>query len=113
MSAGAEQRRVSAGVEPHRVFTGVEPRCVFFLPTELPSPFEPPSHFWFFSLLLLVKAKLISTLILGAPLGSPKTKYVPTGSQIARVWERASSGAEAKVRAKASWQMTKSDRGEP
>ncbi|KAA0042079.1 hypothetical protein E5676_scaffold306G003400 [Cucumis melo var. makuwa] len=30
--------------------------------------------------------------VLGVPLGSPKTRYVPSGSQIARVWERASSG---------------------
>ncbi|KAA0061177.1 hypothetical protein E5676_scaffold652G00250 [Cucumis melo var. makuwa] len=29
--------------------------------------------------------------ILGVPLGSPKTRYVPTGSQIARVREHASS----------------------
>ncbi|KAA0065972.1 hypothetical protein E5676_scaffold344G00100 [Cucumis melo var. makuwa] len=31
-------------------------------------------------------------IVLGVPLGSPKTKYVPTGSQIARVRERASEG---------------------
>ncbi|KAA0064207.1 hypothetical protein E5676_scaffold218G00120 [Cucumis melo var. makuwa] len=30
-------------------------------------------------------------IVLGVPLGSPKTRYVPTGSQIARVRERASS----------------------
>ena len=30
--------------------------------------------------------------VLGVPLGSPKTRYVPTGSQITRVWERAASG---------------------
>ncbi|KAA0067152.1 hypothetical protein E5676_scaffold1567G00040 [Cucumis melo var. makuwa] len=47
------------------------------------------------------------------PLGSPKTCYVPPGSHVARVRERASSWAEAEVRAKASWQMTRSDRGEP
>ncbi|KAA0059768.1 hypothetical protein E5676_scaffold896G00200 [Cucumis melo var. makuwa] len=42
-------------------------------------------------------------------LGFTKDQLVPTGSQIARVWER----AEAEVRAKASWRMTRSDRGEP
>ena len=31
-------------------------------------------------------------IVLGIPLGSPKTRYVPTGSQIARVQECASSG---------------------
>ncbi|KAA0058975.1 hypothetical protein E5676_scaffold874G00460 [Cucumis melo var. makuwa] len=46
-------------------------------------------------------------------LGFTKDQLVPTGSQIARVRERASSGAEAEVRAKASWRMTKSDRGKP
>ncbi|KAA0063416.1 hypothetical protein E5676_scaffold828G00540 [Cucumis melo var. makuwa] len=51
--------------------------------------------------------------VLGAPLGSPKTRYVPKGSQIARVWECASSEAAAEVRAKASWRMTRSDRGKP
>ncbi|KAA0025137.1 hypothetical protein E5676_scaffold142G00780 [Cucumis melo var. makuwa] len=40
-------------------------------------------------------------------------RYIPTGSQIARVRERARSEAEAEVRAKASCRMTKSDRGEP
>ncbi|KAA0040449.1 uncharacterized protein E5676_scaffold2406G00190 [Cucumis melo var. makuwa] len=30
--------------------------------------------------------------VLGVPLGSPKTRYVPAGSQIARVWEHTSSG---------------------
>ncbi|TYK19417.1 hypothetical protein E5676_scaffold443G00570 [Cucumis melo var. makuwa] len=30
--------------------------------------------------------------VLGVPLGSPKTRYVPTGSQIARVQKRTSSG---------------------
>ncbi|KAA0047202.1 hypothetical protein E5676_scaffold69G00070 [Cucumis melo var. makuwa] len=48
-------------------------------------------------------------IVLGVPLGSPKTRYVPTGSQIARVLERASSwvplfrtlmGSEGKGRGK-------------
>ncbi|KAA0038188.1 hypothetical protein E6C27_scaffold270G00200 [Cucumis melo var. makuwa] len=30
--------------------------------------------------------------VLGVPLGSPKTRDVPTGLQIARVWKRAISG---------------------
>ncbi|TYK23856.1 hypothetical protein E5676_scaffold419G00270 [Cucumis melo var. makuwa] len=51
--------------------------------------------------------------VLGVPLGSPKTRFVPTGSHVARVRERASSWAEAEVRAKASWRMTRSDCGEP
>uniref|UniRef100_A0A9I9EJ65 Uncharacterized protein n=1 Tax=Cucumis melo TaxID=3656 RepID=A0A9I9EJ65_CUCME len=29
--------------------------------------------------------------VLGVPLGSPKTRFVPTGSQIARVWKCANS----------------------
>ncbi|KAA0032283.1 hypothetical protein E5676_scaffold745G00010 [Cucumis melo var. makuwa] len=36
-------------------------------------------------------------IVLGVPLGSPKTRFVPTGSQIARVQERASSGVKVKV----------------
>ncbi|TYK14499.1 hypothetical protein E5676_scaffold15G00110 [Cucumis melo var. makuwa] len=51
--------------------------------------------------------------VIGVPLGSPKTSYVPPGSHVARVWERASSWAEAEVRRKASWRMTRSDRSEP
>ncbi|TYJ97665.1 hypothetical protein E5676_scaffold37G00330 [Cucumis melo var. makuwa] len=39
--------------------------------------------------------------------------FVPTGSHVARVRERASSWVEAEVRARASWQATRSDRGEP
>ncbi|KAA0050653.1 hypothetical protein E5676_scaffold1737G00630 [Cucumis melo var. makuwa] len=52
-------------------------------------------------------------IVLGVPLGSPKTSYVPPGSHIARIRERASYWAGAEVRAKASWRATKSDRGEP
>ncbi|KAA0062309.1 hypothetical protein E6C27_scaffold154G00560 [Cucumis melo var. makuwa] len=59
--------------------------------------------------------------VLGIPLGSPKTKYVPTRSQIERVRGRASSGVplyktligKVEARAKASWRLTRSDRGEP
>ncbi|KAA0040311.1 hypothetical protein E5676_scaffold142G004600 [Cucumis melo var. makuwa] len=51
--------------------------------------------------------------VLGVFFGSPKTRYVPTGSQIARVRERASSGAEVEVRARASWRLTRSDCSEP
>ncbi|TYK29819.1 hypothetical protein E5676_scaffold208G00460 [Cucumis melo var. makuwa] len=51
--------------------------------------------------------------VLGVPLGSSKTSCVPPGSHVARVRERANSWAEAEVRAKAGWRMTKSDRGEP
>ncbi|TYJ98708.1 hypothetical protein E5676_scaffold17510G00010 [Cucumis melo var. makuwa] len=48
-------------------------------------------------------------IVLGVPLGSPKTRYVPTGSHVARVRERASSwvplfrtlmGSEGKGRGK-------------
>ncbi|KAA0060090.1 hypothetical protein E6C27_scaffold39G00040 [Cucumis melo var. makuwa] len=52
-------------------------------------------------------------IVLGVPLGSPKTSYVPPGSHVARVRKRASSWAGAEVRAKASWRATRSDRGEP
>ncbi|KAA0032615.1 hypothetical protein E6C27_scaffold658G00010 [Cucumis melo var. makuwa] len=51
--------------------------------------------------------------ILSVPLGSPKTSYVPPRSHVARVRERASSWSEAEIRAKASWRVTRSDRGEP
>ncbi|TYK13658.1 hypothetical protein E5676_scaffold299G001760 [Cucumis melo var. makuwa] len=48
-------------------------------------------------------------IVLSVPLGSPKTRYVSTGSHFARVWERASSwvplfrtlmGSEGKGRGK-------------
>ncbi|KAA0048213.1 hypothetical protein E5676_scaffold265G001900 [Cucumis melo var. makuwa] len=51
--------------------------------------------------------------VLGVPLGSPKTSYVPLGSHVALVRERASFWEKAEVRAKASWRMTRSDHGEP
>ncbi|KAA0066316.1 hypothetical protein E6C27_scaffold21G003750 [Cucumis melo var. makuwa] len=50
---------------------------------------------------------------LSCSLGFTKDQLVPMGSQIARVRERANSGAEAEVRAKASWRMSRSDCGEP
>ncbi|KAA0061206.1 hypothetical protein E5676_scaffold157G00290 [Cucumis melo var. makuwa] len=43
-------------------------------------------------------------IVLGVPLGSPKTRYVPIGSQIARVREHASSWAKVKV--EKSWRAT-------
>ncbi|TYK23335.1 hypothetical protein E5676_scaffold142G003960 [Cucumis melo var. makuwa] len=52
-------------------------------------------------------------IVLGISLGSPKTSYVPPGSHVARVRERASFWAGAEIRAKASWRATRSDRGEP
>ncbi|KAA0039203.1 hypothetical protein E5676_scaffold607G00400 [Cucumis melo var. makuwa] len=51
--------------------------------------------------------------VLDVPLGSPKTRDVPTGSQITRVREHASLGVEVEVRAKGSWRLTRSDRSEP
>ncbi|TYK29793.1 hypothetical protein E5676_scaffold208G00090 [Cucumis melo var. makuwa] len=45
--------------------------------------------------------------VLGVRLGSPKISYVPPGSHVARVQERASSWVEEKVRAKESWRMTR------
>ncbi|KAA0035798.1 hypothetical protein E6C27_scaffold403G00850 [Cucumis melo var. makuwa] len=51
--------------------------------------------------------------VLGVPLGSSKPSYVPPGSHVARVRERVNSWAEAEVRAKESWRMTRSDRAEP
>ncbi|KAA0067469.1 hypothetical protein E6C27_scaffold40G001480 [Cucumis melo var. makuwa] len=55
----------------------------------------------------------IDQIVLDIPLGSPKTSYVPPGSHVARVRERASSWAGAEVRAKANWQATISNRGKP
>ncbi|TYK01308.1 hypothetical protein E5676_scaffold827G00080 [Cucumis melo var. makuwa] len=63
----------------------------------------------------IVKIRLSKSpdqIVLGVPLGSPKTSYVPPGSHFTRVRERASSWAEVEVRAKAGWRMTRSDRGE-
>ncbi|KAA0026071.1 uncharacterized protein E6C27_scaffold581G00620 [Cucumis melo var. makuwa] len=48
-----------------------------------------------------------SPIVLGVPLGSPKTRYVPTGSHVARVRERASSWAKVKV--EESWRATEED----
>ncbi|KAA0066314.1 hypothetical protein E6C27_scaffold21G003730 [Cucumis melo var. makuwa] len=45
--------------------------------------------------------------VLGVPLGSPKTRYVPSGSHVACVWERASSWAKVKV--EESWRATEKD----
>ncbi|TYK11137.1 hypothetical protein E5676_scaffold66G00440 [Cucumis melo var. makuwa] len=47
------------------------------------------------------------------PLGSSKIRYVPMGSQIARVRERTNVGAEVEVRVEESWRMTRSDRDKP
>ncbi|KAA0065923.1 hypothetical protein E5676_scaffold259G00190 [Cucumis melo var. makuwa] len=47
--------------------------------------------------------------VLGVPLGHRRPDFVPTGSHVARVRER----ARAEVRARASWRATRNDRGEP
>ncbi|TYK01806.1 hypothetical protein E5676_scaffold113G00390 [Cucumis melo var. makuwa] len=52
-------------------------------------------------------------IILGVPLEITKDQLVPTGAQIARVRGRASPGAEVEVRTRASWRVTRSDRGGP
>ncbi|KAA0064301.1 hypothetical protein E5676_scaffold264G00420 [Cucumis melo var. makuwa] len=46
-------------------------------------------------------------IVLGVPLGSPKTRYVPMGSHVARVRKRASSWVMVKV--EASWRATEKD----
>ncbi|KAA0064141.1 pol protein [Cucumis melo var. makuwa] len=51
--------------------------------------------------------------VLGVPLGHRRPDFVPTGSHVARVRERASSWAGREVRARASCRATRSDRGEP
>ncbi|TYK23273.1 hypothetical protein E5676_scaffold142G003290 [Cucumis melo var. makuwa] len=51
--------------------------------------------------------------VLGVPLGHRRPDFVPTGSHVVRVRERASSWTEVEVRARASWRATRSDRGEP
>ncbi|KAA0063415.1 hypothetical protein E5676_scaffold828G00530 [Cucumis melo var. makuwa] len=45
--------------------------------------------------------------VLGVPLGSPKTKYVPTRSQIAHVREHVS--LEVKVEVEESWRAKEKD----
>ncbi|TYK21268.1 delta-1-pyrroline-5-carboxylate synthase-like isoform X1 [Cucumis melo var. makuwa] len=57
--------------------------------------------------LLSVREYFVWLKSLGVPLGSPKTRCVPTGSQIARVRERASSGAKVKV--EETWRATEKD----
>ncbi|TYK12187.1 hypothetical protein E5676_scaffold106G001300 [Cucumis melo var. makuwa] len=54
-----------------------------------------------------------SPSVLGIPLGITKDRLVPTGAHVARVRGRASSEAEAEVGTRASWQVTRSDRGGP
>ncbi|KAA0035224.1 hypothetical protein E5676_scaffold991G00650 [Cucumis melo var. makuwa] len=46
-------------------------------------------------------------IVLVIPLGSPKTRFVPTGSKIACVWERASLGAKVKIEER--WRATEKD----
>ncbi|TYK04651.1 ABC transporter B family member 19-like [Cucumis melo var. makuwa] len=48
-----------------------------------------------------------TSFVIGVSLSSPKTRDVPTGLQIAHVWERASLGVEVEIRAEASWRMTR------
>ncbi|TYK04835.1 hypothetical protein E5676_scaffold143G00130 [Cucumis melo var. makuwa] len=54
----------------------------------------------------------IDQIVLGVPFRSPKNSYVPPGSHVACVRERVSFWAGVEVRAKASWQATRSDDGE-
>ncbi|KAA0039200.1 hypothetical protein E5676_scaffold607G00360 [Cucumis melo var. makuwa] len=92
-----------------------------FLPSSHLASFSPSqaifshqAYFWLLPIFLnLSKCKLNSASFLGVPLGLLETRYVPTGSQIACVQERASLEAEVKVRAKGSWRMTRIDHGEP
>ncbi|KAA0025908.1 pol protein [Cucumis melo var. makuwa] len=49
--------------------------------------------------------------VLGVPLSSPKTRDVPTRSQIARVQECSNLGAEVEVRTEESLRRIRSDRG--
>ncbi|KAA0059926.1 hypothetical protein E5676_scaffold184G001410 [Cucumis melo var. makuwa] len=49
----------------------------------------------------------IDQFVLGVPLGSPKTSYIPLGSHVARVRKRASSWAKVKV--EESWRATEKD----
>ncbi|KAA0047205.1 hypothetical protein E6C27_scaffold83G00890 [Cucumis melo var. makuwa] len=51
--------------------------------------------------------------VLGAPSGHQRLDSVPTGAHVARVRERARYWVGAEVRARASWRVTRSDRGEP
>ncbi|KAA0032840.1 hypothetical protein E6C27_scaffold1987G00120 [Cucumis melo var. makuwa] len=86
-----------------------EPPVIFASPAE---PAEPPRTFaaWGSVLLLL---GLVDPSVLGIPLGITKDELVPTGVHVARVWGRASSGAEAEVGTRASWRVARSDRGGP
>ncbi|KAA0047518.1 gag-protease polyprotein [Cucumis melo var. makuwa] len=56
-------------------------------------------------------APYVPSYPLGIPLGSPKTRDVPTRLQIVLVRKRTSLGVEVEVREEASWRITRSDRG--
>ncbi|KAA0058154.1 hypothetical protein E6C27_scaffold274G004710 [Cucumis melo var. makuwa] len=54
-----------------------------------------------------------SPSVLGILLGITKDQLVPTGAHVARVRGRANSEVEAEVGTRASWRVTRSDRGGP
>ncbi|KAA0043572.1 hypothetical protein E6C27_scaffold335G00800 [Cucumis melo var. makuwa] len=72
---------------------------------------------WSFCLLIYFMVNSNGTAyslsVLGIPLGITKDQLVPTGAHVARVRGSASSGVEAEVGTRASWRVTRSDRGGP
>ncbi|KAA0055882.1 acyl-CoA-binding domain-containing protein 4 isoform X2 [Cucumis melo var. makuwa] len=52
-------------------------------------------------------------IVLGVPRGTKDQSYVSTGAHVACVRERARDWVKDEASAKASWQATRSDRGEP
>ncbi|KAA0047288.1 hypothetical protein E6C27_scaffold908G00820 [Cucumis melo var. makuwa] len=54
-----------------------------------------------------------SPSVLGIPLEITKDQLVPTGAHVARVRDVPVQGVEAEVGTRASWRVTRSDRGGP
>ncbi|KAA0032837.1 hypothetical protein E5676_scaffold359G00070 [Cucumis melo var. makuwa] len=87
----------------------VAPTRACSMPQAAPAPYSTFAA-WGRVLLLL---GLVDPSVLGIPLGITKDQLVPTEAHVARVRGRASLGAEAEVGTRASWRVTKSDRGGP
>ncbi|TYJ98121.1 hypothetical protein E5676_scaffold909G00080 [Cucumis melo var. makuwa] len=116
-------------VEPHAgaPVLVLEPSFPAELPlifASLAEPIEPPNSLfcpvlthifrtfaaWGSVWLLL---RFVDPSVLGIPLGIIKDQLVPTGAHVARIRGRANLGAEAEVGTRASWRVTRSDRGGP
>ncbi|KAA0058946.1 extensin-3-like [Cucumis melo var. makuwa] len=101
--------------KPSLLFCGTRAACLPHASRFQPQP-EPISVFQAIlnrQAYFLSFPPILTSFILGVPLGSSKTRDVPTELQIAHVRECASLEAEVEVREEASWRMTRSDCGVP